>query len=51
LKWFGAQIDVDPVVTVLDDRFPEGFPGPEGQQIHFVYQSLDFCLCVKVILR
>jgi hypothetical protein len=42
---------VELVVTVLDDRFPEGFHGPEGEQIHSVYHSLDFYLFVEVILR
>lgn len=51
LKRFGGKIDVDLVITVLDDQLREILPSPDRQQIHFIDHSAGFRFRVKVILR
>ena len=49
-------INMDLVGAVLDDQFGEIFPGPDRQQIHFIYHSLGFrregaLLCLLSFIR
>src|SRR5205807_5646195 len=51
LERFGARVDVELVVSALDDQFRELFPGSPSQLIYFIHYALGFRLGLKVILR
>src|SRR6202042_973517 len=49
LGWFGAHVDVDLVISALNDQFSKVFPGSQSEQIYFVHDSFGFRLGMKVI--
>jgi hypothetical protein len=50
LEWLGAHVDVNLVISALNDQFSEVFPGSQREQLYFIHYSFGFCLCMKVIL-